>query len=176
MEKYSVLYMETHCIDVFFAYGEYPVHLLTAGSIIPDALNDILRNRSLQEETSRNETGTTSLEISTNDAYVQELIERHRSAIGEDRRLAQFQGNNPNLNIYFPEPTPEQITAHFRFYAGQGFYSYDCSELKKNGTAVYRLVAWPKKMHHVVYDLPQFSLDQFKPNKSLSPLSDFIEL
>jgi len=177
MEKYSILYMETHCIDVFFAFGEYPIHLLTAGSMIPDALNDILRNRTLQEEIERNESGSTSLEISTNDAYIGDLITRHYSTIEEYRRLAQFQGNDPNLNLYFPEPVRDQITAHFRYYANQGFYSYDCSEVKENGTAVYRMIAWPKKMRPVPYDLPQYTPVNFNASSNDTyPLPDHIEL
>lgn len=152
MEKYSKKYMENHCIDVFFNYGVYPIHVLTAGSIIPDELNDILRNRTLQEEVERNEGGGTPVQISTDDAYIQSVIEKHNKVVEDLRQTKQFKRDNAVSQT----PSPEQIASRFRFYAGKGFYSYDCSEVKKDGNAVYKLVACPDRLQQVKFNLPDF--------------------
>lgn len=150
MDKYSKKYMENHCIDVFFNYGVYPIHILTAGSIIPDGLNDILRNRTLQEEVERNESNP--VPVSTNDAYIQSVIEKHNKVVEDLRQTKQFKRDNAVSQT----PSPEQIASRFRFYAGKGFYSYDCSEVKKDGTAVYKLVACPDRLQQVKFNLPDF--------------------
>ena len=172
MDKYSVKYMETHCIDVFFACGPYPIHILTACSIIPDALNDILRNRTLQEEIERNEGGAAVSAISSNGDYIKSLIEKHRSVIAEYRQKLQ----SNELIEYFPNPDVEQIISHFRYYANQGFYSYDCCEVKDEGTAVYRLMAWPDKTLQLNYNLPQFEPNGFVVSSNLPPIPEFIEI
>ena len=150
MDKYSKKYMENHCIDVFFNYGVYPIHILTAGSIIPDGLNDILRNRTLQEEVERNESNP--VPVSTNDAYIQSVIEKHNKAVEGLRQTEQFKDGN----TVFHTPSHEQIASRFRFYASRGFYSYDCSEVKEDGTAVYKLVANPDRLQQVNFNLPDF--------------------
>ena len=172
MEKYSIKYMETHCIDVFFACGQYPIHILTAGSIIPDALNDILRNRTLQEEVERNVGASGPASPSTNSAYIQSLINKHLSVLEECRGIKQFQG----INKIDLEPDANQIPAHFLAYAKLGFYSYDCSEVKDDGTAVYRLMAWPDKTFQLNYDLPQFAPKGFSVSGNVPPLPEYIEL
>ena len=172
MDKYSIKYMENHCIDVFFACGQFPIHVLTSGSILPDALNDIVRNRTLQEEVERNENGGTSSEVTTNTAYIQALIDRHRSVIEKYREKAQFAGPNAE----FPNPNPEQISSHFQYYASLGFYSYDCSEIKGDGTAVYRLMAWPNKTREVPFELPQFSPANFKTTQNTPPTPELFEM
>lgn len=150
MDKYSKKYMENHCIDVFFTYGNYPIHVLTAGSIIPDGLNDILRNRTLQEEVERNESNP--VPVLTNDAYIQSVIEKHNKVVEGLRQKEQLKGGN----VVLQTPSPEQIALRFRYYAGKGFCSYDCSEVKEDGTAVYKLVAYPDRLQQVKFNLPDF--------------------
>lgn len=150
--------METHCIDVFFACGQYPIHILTAGSKIPDALNDILRNRTLQEEIERNEGGAAPVATSTNTSYIRSLRNKHYTVIEEYQKISQFQGYN-EFDLQLED---NQISAHFLVYARQGFYSYDCSEIKEDGTAVYKLMAWPEQVQQLNYDLPQFAPKGFK--------------
>lgn len=142
--------MENHCIDVFFNYGVYPIHILTAGSIIPDELNDILRNRTLQEEVERDEGGNASVKVSTNDKYIKSMIEKHHNAVATLRKKEKFNGND----VVFKIPSPEEISSRFCFYARKGFYSYDCSEVKEDGTAVYKLVAYPDRLQQVKFSLP----------------------
>ena len=163
--------METHCIDVFFAFRQYPIHIVTAGSIIPDELNDIMRNRTLQEETERNKDSAVSISLSTNKSYIISLLDRHRSIIEECRRITQFQESNES----YPQPEANQIPDHFLFYAKRGFYSYDCCKVKEDGTAIYRLMAWPEKTQKMNYDLPQFTPKGLKENKILH-LPEYIEL
>lgn len=150
MDKYSKKYMENHCIDVFFNCEGYPIHVLTAGSIIPDGLNDILRNRTLQEEVERNESNP--VPVSTNDAYIQSVIKQHNKAVEGLRQMEQFKGGNDILKT----PSPEQIASRFRCYARRGFYSYDCSEVNEDGTAVYKIVAYPDRLQQVKFNLPDF--------------------
>ncbi len=164
--------MENHCIDVFFSYGQYPVHVLTAGSIIPDELNDILRNRTLQEETERNNDRANQVALSTNSNYIQSLLERHRTVVEE----SGHQGTSNDNDELCPIPTAEQISSHFRFYAGQGFYSYDCAEVKADGTAVYRLMAWPNQKHQLHLSLPQFKPEGFRESNEVPPLPEYFEM
>lgn len=152
MDKYSKKYLENHCIDVFFTCGDFPIHVLTAGSIIPDELNDILRNRTLQEEVERDEGANAPVQVSTNDAYIQSVIEKHNTVVEGFRQIGQFKGGN----AVFHTPSPEQIASRFRFYASRGFYSYDCSEVNEDGTAVYKLVAYPDRLQQVKFNLPDF--------------------
>lgn len=150
MDKYSKKYMENHCIDVFFNYGVYPIHILTAGSIIPNELNDILRNRTLQEEVERNESNPAP--VLTNDAYIQSVIEKHNKVVEGLRQKEQLKGGN----VVLQTPSPEQIASRFHLYASKGFYSYDCSEVKEDGTAVYKLIAYPDRLRQVNFNLPDF--------------------
>lgn len=151
-------YMQNHCIDVFFAFNQYPIHVITAGSLIPDELNDILRNRTLQEEIERNERGETPCRISSNMQYIQSLIERDKS----------FVDNH--------EPTPEQIIKRFKFYAEQGFFSYDCSEVREDGTAIYRLIVRPEQVRQVNYQLPQFAPKGFAEIDDTTQLPESFEM
>lgn len=150
MDKYSKKYMENHCIDVFFNCEGYPIHVLTAGSIIPDGLNDILRNRTLQEEVERNE--STPVPVLTNDAYIQSVIEKHNKVVEGLRQKEQLKGGN----VVLQTPSSEQIASRFHLYASEGFYSYDCSEVKEDGTAVYKLIAYPDRLRQVNFNLPDF--------------------
>ena len=145
---------------------------MTAGSIIPEALNDILRNRTLQEEIARNVGSAGPASPSTNTAYVQSLIDRHLSVLDEYLEIRQFQGVN-RIDI---QPDAAQIPAHFLAYAKQGFYSYDCSEVKDDGTAVYRLMAWPDKTFQLNYDLPQFAPKGFSVSGNVPPLPEYLEM
>lgn len=163
MERYSEKYMETHCIDVFFKCGKYPVHVLTSGSILPEGLNDILRNRTLQgmaELNGNRGSGQEESNVSLNTQYIQTMIDRHDSLV---RELAR-----ENQNIRFDElpvsPSVDQIVGYFSFYARQGFYSYDCEAVNEDGTASYRLMAWPDNALHVDLELPNFVPNGFEGN------------
>ena len=163
MERYSEKYMETHSIDVFFKCGKCPIHVLTSGSIIPEGLNDILRNRTLQEMAELNgnrRNGQEGPNVSLNTQYIQTLINRHDSLV---RELAQ-----ENQNIRFDElplsPNVDQIVEHFSFYARQGFYSYDCEAVNEDGTAVYTLMVWPNNAFHMDLELPNFVPNGFEGN------------
>ena len=154
MDKYSKKYMEEHCIDVFFKCGKFPIHVLTAGSLLPDALNDIVRNRTLQQITEAfSSNGPGAPTISVNKQYVQLLLGKWDSYIEYGN-----QKNHPGHSDFLQRPDEEKITSRFRFYAGQGFYSYDCSEVYTDGTAEYRLMAWPDTLSSkTTLDLPEFS-------------------
>jgi len=165
--------METHCIDVFFSDGQFPIHILTAGSILPDELNDILRNRTLQEETERYEGSVANLSCSTNSAFVKTLLDRHGSIIDAFRKTHQAQGI---IEEYYPQPTAEQISSRFLHYAKLGFYSYDCYEVNEDGTAIYRLMAWPNQIQQLSYQLPHYTPKRFdKTGMALSP-PEYIEM
>lgn len=153
--------METHCIDVFFKCGRYPIHVLTSGSILPDGLNDILRNRTLQEIVESNGNrgnGQDAVNVSLNAQYIQTLIDRHNSLVLD---LAQ-KNQNAGLDELSISPRIDQIVEHFSFYARQGFYSYDCEYVNEDGTAVYRLMAWPDNMLYVDFKLPEFVPNEIK--------------
>lgn len=170
MDKYSIKYMETHCIDVFFTDGKNPIHIMTAGSIIPDELNDILRNRTLQEEIERNEGGAVGAALSINNNYISELVQRHNSVVNE--YIQRVQGNNAS----YPAPDDSQISSHFRYYASQGFYSYDCTEVREDGTAVYRLMAWPEQAQQMKYNLPKFQPQSSANNNTSFPCPEYLEM
>ena len=155
--------MENHCIDVFFACGDYPIHVLTAGSIIPDELNDIFQNRTLQEKTEHNEGGKTDVDFTANSEYIQSLIRKNQVFI-ENSHQTQWG--------VIDVPSEEQVLSHFRFYASQGFYSCDCSEVKEDGTAVYRLMAWPNQLQPLNYQLPQFTPREFSKGNNEFPLPE----
>ena len=151
MEKYSKKYMENHCIDLFFICGIYPIHVLTAGSIIPDGLNDIFRNRTLQENVEKD---NANMPVLIDDAYINSVIEKHYNVVEGFLHAEQLKGDD----AVFQAPSLKQIASRFLFYARKGFYSYDCSELKEDGTAEYKLVAWPEKG-----SIPKFNLPEFHP-------------
>lgn len=172
MENYSIKYMETHCIDVFFFYGEYPIHILTAGGIIPEKLNDILRNRTMQEEIERRSSDAELLDFSINGDYVQSLIDRHNAVLEEYLNIGQFQ----NISEFNIEQGREQILAYFHLYAGLGFYSYDCCKVKEDGTSIYRMVAWPNEMKHIDFELPYFSPKIIELGSNETPLPEYFEM
>lgn len=163
MERYSEKYMETHCIDVFFKCGKYPVHVLTSGSILPEGLNDILRNRTLQEMAELNGSrgnGQDGSNVSLNMQYIQTLVDRHNGLV---RELAQ-ENQNTGFDELSVSSSVDQIVEHFSFYARQGFYSYDCETVNEDGTAVYILMAWPDMLRQVDFDLPEFIPNDLKCN------------
>lgn len=162
--------METHCIDVFFTDGKKPIHIMTAGNTIPDDLNDILRNRTLQEEIERNEGGAVNSAFSINDNYIQELVQRHNSVVDEYRQRVQ------GSNVSCPAPDARQISSHFSYYASQGFYSYDYSELRDDGKAVYRLMAWPEQAQQMKHNLPKFQPQSSANNNTSFPCPEYLEM
>ncbi len=164
--------MENHCIDVFFTFQQYPIHVLTAGSIIPDELNNILLNRTLQEEIERTDVGANPSVISTNGNYIQSLIDKHKALVEEASKNAQINSNE----VFCPVPDAGQVSSHFRFYAKQGFYSYDCYEVKEDGTAIYRLMAWPNQTRKAQFELPQFEPKGLRAGNNVLPLSEFFEM
>lgn len=50
MSKYRTPYIKSHCIELFFRYGEKTIHAMTDGNRFPDALNELERNRKIQKE------------------------------------------------------------------------------------------------------------------------------
>lgn len=163
--------METHCIDVFFKCGKYPIHVLTSGSILPEGLNNILRNRTLQEivDSNGDRVGgeANAPKVSVNTQYARTLIDKHNRLIQE---LTHKNGNFVFDELPF-SPNVDHIMEHFSFYARQGFYSYDCETVNEDGTAVYRLMAWPDNLQHVDFELPCFVPDGFEDNvrENMSP-------
>ena len=147
MAEYSVEYMQEHCIDVYFRYGDQPFHVLTYGTTIPAVLNDVDRNRRLQHQVAVDtEDLDEGLEVQINDDYVIAIREASTQAAGELAR---------NVDVI---PEERIILQMFKPAAQLGFYSYDCVEELGNGNGEYRLVAYPGEdvQMHEYEGLPQF--------------------
>lgn len=132
MAEYDINYMQEHCIDVYFRYDNRHFHVLTYGTIIPAALNNVERNRSLQHHVSVDfEEIQIKGEIHIEQDYVTEVRNASIQASGELARNEQL------------VPDEETIVQMFKPNAELGFYSYDCIEELEEGRGLYRLVAYP---------------------------------
>ena len=169
MDKYSDLYMQTHCIDVFFRHKGIPVHVLTRGCRIPETLNDLKRNRTLQERTElsvrenlsfrnvldldvKNNFGIAD-RIIVNEDYWAQLVENSKAVLREHYHKEyeeEVQDLLPSLN---------EFANHFAIYASLGFYSYICDDVHEDGTATYVLIAHPRAIAPTEMDLPEFDID-----------------
>lgn len=124
--------MLDHCIDVYFRYRGMPFHVLTYGTIIPQALNDVEVNRTLQHQAAVSMAewqgdGVANIE----EGYVLSVREGVIQAIGEN--------DNPERWM----PTRSRILQMFEPMAKLGFYSYDCVQELEQGRGLYQLVAYP---------------------------------
>lgn len=148
MAEYDKDYMQEHCIDVYFRYGERPFHVLTYGTIIPALLNDVDRNRSLQHQTAVDwEALAIPSVVNINYEYVSAVRRESIQAAGDMARYEQL------------IPDEDTIVQMFKPNAELGFYSYDCVEELEDGKGRYRLVAYPG-MEINVHDfdtLPEFT-------------------
>lgn len=124
MAEYSINYMESHCIDVFFYCLGREIHVLTDGNHIPSFLNDRDRNRTIQQATARLIGSAIRLEnIRINQGYIS-LIRDYATEAN-------------------PLPEYEILLGMFLPMAQLGFYSYDCIETYNDGRGRYHLVASP---------------------------------
>lgn len=187
MVKYTDSYMREHCIDVFFSVSGVHIHVLTGGSLLPPALNDIQRNRTLQETIERKlvQYRETAPEIApeTTPETADNLIARNSVIINYDYwhqvqnqvretlrtyRFLDFSDNDLSQII----PSFEDFNGHFARYALLGFHSYNCYEVHEDGTATYRKVAGPiKNGIHILsdLDLPEHSIEGMSANAAEMP-------
>ena len=136
MAQYSFNYMRSHCVDVFFQYHGIPIHALTYGSLLPELLNEMERNRNLQHQVAQRQLGEEYIvEVELNQAYLQLL-----------RTETERYGEIFNFDV---------ATQWFKNVARLGFYSYDCI-LNRNDFSVFKLVARPRNNVEIRYDLPAF--------------------
>lgn len=124
--------MRDHCIDVYFRYKGKSFHVLTYGTMIPPALNDVEANRILQHQTAVSMAEWQGDSVANiEEGYVQSVCDGVSHAIGEN--------NNPKRWL----PTRSRILQMFEPMAKLGFYSYDCVQELEQGRGLYRLVAFP---------------------------------
>jgi len=123
MSRYTDSYMRNHCIDVFFQYRQYQIHVLTYGSMIPEPLNNKENNREIQRMVAlRQQENELQGEAEVNQSY----LTRAR-IIGE-----AFE------QVFDPIVT----TVWFMPFAKMGFYSYDCIYANER-MSLFKLVARP---------------------------------
>lgn len=138
MAQYSSGYLQSHCVDVFFRLRGKAVHVLTDGCGIPEALNDLEKNRKLQQQCAIGGTqveGRIS-EVTINHSYL-ELLRR-------DARENEYE-----------LPAEHDLLAMFAAMAALGFYTYDCI-VSDEHSAEFRLVAKPLNGNRVEMDLPNY--------------------
>ena len=129
MAEYEVEYIQEHCIDLYFKCEGRPFHVLTYGTSIPAALNDVGRNRRLQHEVAVGlEEIMNPIDVYIEQNYVNAVLDAARALDIEARLI----------------PDEETILQMFKPMAMLGFYSYDCIEELDDGRGVYRLVAYPR--------------------------------
>lgn len=144
MAEYEIGYMQEHCIDVYFFFGDLPFHVLTYGTIIPTALNDVDRNRRIQHQVAVDMDGTQNDDaVHIEQGYVTE-IRAVTAQLVEDETLI---------------PDERTIVQLFKPAAELGFYSYDCIEELEDGRGLYRLVAYPGTgiVARVYDDMPDYN-------------------
>lgn len=146
--EYDLEYMQEHCIDVFFKYGNKPFHVLTYGTVIPLALNNVETNRSLQHQIAVDVSGLQiPREVHIEQEYVTTI---RRDSIQASGEYAGDEELPPNENV---------VVQMFKPMAELGFYSYDCIEELDDRMGLYRLVAYPEGviMAPEYKDLPEFA-------------------
>lgn len=140
--------MQEHCIDVYFNCNGIPFYVLTYGTIIPTALNDVDRNRELQHQV--------AIDLESRGNIVNVQIEQNyvNAIIRDSRQASESLSQNEEL-----QPNEETVVQLFKPMAELGFYSYDCVKELEGGRGLYRLVAYPgiilrPRVHD---DLPVFT-------------------
>ena len=143
MAEYEREYMQEHCIDVYFSFGDRPFHALTYGTIIPAALNDVDRNRKIQHQVAVDMDGIRNVDAAHIEQSYVTAIREATAQLVEDVELI---------------PDEETIVQLFKPAAELGFYSYDCIEELEDGRGLYRLVASPGigNVARVYDDMPDF--------------------
>lgn len=139
-ERYSESYMRNHCIDVFFRYKDIPIHVLTCGNLLPYPLNDLARNRKIQQQQAIRleqieERGGFRNEIRAQESYINYIRHQEQNAHHEYNQ--------------------EDFTSWFLPYAELGYYTYDCIEFN-DVESLFRLVAIPKEMVDDYRELPVY--------------------
>lgn len=139
MAQYTPGYMQSHCIDVFFQYGGRAIHVLTDGCGIPEELNDIERNRTLQQQTtiSGSQIEARWNEVTINPPYLDLL---RRDAVAGEYDL----------------PEDSELLAMFAPMASLGYYTYDCISYDEH-SALFVLVAKPLDGSRIEQNLPACS-------------------
>lgn len=138
MSKYRTPYIKSHCIELFFRYGEKAIHAMTDGNRFPDALNELERNRKIQKEVAERARPGVFDNIVIAPAY----------ATAFEERLRQTQQENLGIGVHLEM---------FFSMAELGFYSFDCVETDENGRGRYELVARPGRHGmNVDVELPEF--------------------
>ena len=143
MSKYRASYIKSHCIDLFFRFGEKAIHAMTDGNVFPDALNELERNRKIQREVAGRVRPGVFDHIVRASAYVTAFEERLRQTQPENL------GIDVHLELFFS-------------MAELGFYSFDCVETDENGRGKYELVAFPAR-HGMNADVELPEYDGIEP-------------
>lgn len=136
MAQYTPGYLQSHCIDVVFQYQGRAIHVLTDGCGIPEELNDIERNRTLQRLNAirSNQIEGRWNEVSINPQYLDLL---RRDAIAGEYGL----------------PEESDLLAMFAPMASLGYYTYDCIASDEH-SALFMLVAKPLDGSRIEQNLP----------------------
>ena len=136
MAQYSPGYLQSHCIDVFFQYKGTAIHVLTDGCGIPDDLNDIERNRTLQRQVA---ISSNQIEVRRNEVTINP---RYRDLLRRDAVSGEYD-----------LPEDPELLAMFAPMASLGYYTYDCVSFDEH-SALFMLVAKPLDGSRVEQNLP----------------------
>ena len=179
MKKYIDLYMEEHCIDVFFSFVGFPIHILTSGNILPPSLNDLNSNRTLQETTEHVilQYAYTDWKSVYHSDFQNSVIINYDYCNQVQNQVGDVLRTYHSLNLSDNDlshliPSMDDFIEHFVLYALLGFHSYNCSEIHENGTATYRKVATPiknKSNSYFGFVLPEYTIYGVSPNVKEMP-------
>lgn len=130
MPQYPITYIETHCIDIYFRFNNTPIHLLTRGNEIPDALNDIIVNRQLQHIVAkasdfRARYDAAVAAVIVNNRYVDRMHQEYENYI---HTFPESESIMPSVDDYLRMHLPNALLGFhsYVFYRDQGSrYQYE---------------------------------------------------
>lgn len=165
--KYRHTIQSSRDIDFFILINCFPVHIASFGMPLPDAVNDIKKNRELIFLISELEEKT---EISVNNVYIRERL----------KLLSLITKQTEDFNLV---DSIANYRESFETMARKGFYSFDVdikpylhSEGLFNPTTEsgvsFKLIAKPKRIlelpDEILYRLPRIKIVDFNIKRPLS--------
>ena len=154
MTHYTSLFMQENDLDVFFRFRNFPIHVATYGSKIPDLLNDKDKQIKLFIEIMSKDS------LEDNEVHInEEFLMRHKIRDSYNvlrqriNHIVEQLMEHGDLDIYNQNYELSLYCNSFSHFAQRGFYSFNYSPKDSS----FFLVAWPTVCSDI--ELPELVLN-----------------
>ncbi len=171
--SYSVIEEECKDIDWFCIIDKYPIHVASAGGILPEIIKKEKKINQKNRKIIKNASEYCDYKLNPK---LKNIISKYINPKDESHILAVLEA----LNLKSNKPIDtyiEKVYAHsFIEFAKKGFYSFDKSNINDPNDGKYHLVASPSKLitNEIISELPNIQTDDFNLQNESFDLIAFI--